>query len=100
MKASDPSGMAENYPEFWHRVETGLLELLNRHAGSDHKILVVCHGLTIQNLIHGLVADFELGDPLANASVTTVKYLHGQFQLIAYNQTEHFKDMVDVMELL
>ncbi len=100
MKASDPTGLAENYLEFWHRVETGLLELLNRHAGSDHKILVVCHGLTIQNLIHGLVADFELGDPLANASVTTVKYLHGQFQLIAYNQTEHFKDMVDVMELL
>lgn len=100
MKASDPTGLAENYLEFWHRVETGLLELLNRHAGSDQTILVVCHGLTIQNLIHGLVADFELGEPLANASVTTVKYLHGQFQLIAYNQTEHFKDMVDVMELL
>ena len=64
MKASDPTGLAENYLEFWQRVETGLLELLNRHAGSDHKILVVCHGLTIQNLIHGLVADFELGEPL------------------------------------
>ena len=37
MKASDPTGLAENYLEFWHRVETGLLELLNRHAGSDHK---------------------------------------------------------------
>lgn len=100
LKAKDPSGLAENYLEFWTRVESGLLQLLNKHAGTNHKVLIVCHGLTIRNLVHGLVADFEVGEPLANASVTTVKYLDGQFKLIAYNQTEHFKDMVNVMELL
>ena len=100
LKAKDPSGLAENYLEFWQRVESGLLQLLQKHADTDHNILIVCHGLTIRNLLHGLVADFEVGEPLANASVSTVKYLDGQFKLIAYNQTEHFKDMADVMELL
>ena len=100
LKAKDPSGLAENYLEFWQRVESGLLQLLQKHADTNDKILIVCHGLTIRNLLHGLVADFEVGEPLANASISTVKYLNGQFKLIAYNQTEHFKDMADVMELL
>ena len=100
LKSKDPTGLAENYREFWERVESGLLELLYKHAGTNDKVLVVCHGLTIRNLLHGLVADFEIGEHLDNASVSAVKYLNGQFQLISYNQTEHFKDMVDVLEQL
>ena len=92
LKRKDPSGFSENYAEFWKRVESGLLKLLNKHAGTNQNILVVCHGLTIRNLLHGLVADFEVGEHLHNASVSIVKYINGQFQLLALNQTHHFKD--------
>lgn len=91
-KLADPYHHAENYVEFWNRVESGLLTLLNRHAGTDQKILVVSHGLTIANLIHGLVADYEPGEPLKNASISIVEYRDGQFHLTAMNKTDHFKD--------
>ena len=91
-KELDPSKVAENYAEFWMRVESGLLEFLNRHAGTNEKILVVCHGLTIRNLLHGLVAEFDETDPLDNASVSKVQYIDGHFRLLAYNKTSHFTD--------
>lgn len=86
----DPYHDAENYATFWQRVESGLLTLLNRHAGTDETILVVCHGLTIRNLLHGLVADFDEKEALENASVSIVDYRGGQFKMEAYNQTDHF----------
>lgn len=92
LKAHDPYSHAENYVEFWFRVETGLLKLLNRHAGTNQNILVVCHGMTIRNLLEGLVADFDETEPLQNASVSIVKYHDGQFHLEIYNQVSHFKD--------
>lgn len=93
VKKLDPYGDAENYLEFWLRVESGLLTLLNKHAGTNQTILIVSHGLTIRNLLHGLVADFSEITALDNASVSIVKYENGQFQLQAYNQTSHFKDL-------
>lgn len=95
MKEIDPYHHAENYVEFWYRVESGLLKLLNRHAGTDQNILVVCHGMTIRNLLHGLIADYQETDPLKNASVSIVKYQSGQFHLIAYNQTSHFQEIAE-----
>lgn len=94
-KEADPYHFAENYTEFWNRVESGLLKLLNRHAGTDQNILVVCHGMTIRNLLHGLVADFDETEPLQNASVSIVKYQNGHFEMLAYNQVDHFKDVAD-----
>lgn len=91
-KNLDPSSMAENYFEFWHRVESGLLKLLNKHAGTNQNILVVSHGLTIRNLLHALLEDFEIGEPLDNASVCIVDYHSGAFHLQAYNQTNHFTE--------
>ncbi|MDO4432321.1 MAG: histidine phosphatase family protein [Aerococcaceae bacterium] len=91
-KQKDPSGFAENYLEFWTRVESGLLKLLYKHAGKNHNVLVVCHGLTIRNLLHGLIVDFQIGEHLKNASVSIVKYVDGQFKLLALNQTSHFID--------
>ncbi|MGX7092634.1 histidine phosphatase family protein [Hutsoniella sourekii] len=93
IKKLDPYGEAENYVEFWNRVEAGLLELLNKHSGTGQNILVVCHGLTIRNLLEALVADFDEVEPLDNASVSIVKYENGQFKMTAYNQTDHFKDV-------
>lgn len=96
-KALDPHHHAENYLEFWQRVEEGLLKLLHKHAGTNQNILVVCHGLTIRYLIHGLVADFDYEEPLKNASVSMVKYINGQFELLGYNQTDHFKALADAV---
>ncbi|WP_124057619.1 histidine phosphatase family protein [Vaginisenegalia massiliensis] len=98
MKEKDPSGMAENYVEFWNRVEAGLIKLLNKHAGTNQNILVVCHGMTIRNLLDGLVADFKQAEPLKNASASIVKYMDGQFHLLAYNQVDHFKDIAEAAE--
>lgn len=95
MKELDPYHHAENYVEFWYRVESGLLTLLNKHAGTGQNILVVCHGLTIRNLLHGLVADFSETEPLQNASCSIVKYENGQFHLKDYNQTSHFTDVAE-----
>lgn len=51
--------------------------------------------MTIRNLLHGLVADFDETDALQNASVSIVKYQNGHFEMLAYNQVEHFKDVAD-----
>ncbi|MGF3066383.1 histidine phosphatase family protein [Facklamia sp. P12945] len=90
VKHLDPEHWAENYVEFWDRIESGLLILLNKHAGTNQKILIMSHGMAISNLIHGLVADFESGQPLSNCSLSIVEYRDGQFRLNAFNQTEHF----------
>lgn len=90
LAALDPYKDAEDYKTFWFRVESGLLTLLNRHAGTGQNILVVCHGLTIRNLLEGLVADFDEKDALENASISIVDYANGQFHLKAFNQTSHF----------
>lgn len=92
VKELDPYKYAENYLEFWMRVENGLLQLLNRHAGTNDNVLIVSHGLTIHNLLHGLVADFDHYDRLINASVSKVRYEDGQFKLLTFNDTSHFID--------
>lgn len=91
LKEMDPYHHAENYVEFWKRVESGLLELLNKHAGTNQNILIVCHGLTIRNLLNGLVADFNETKPLDNASVSVVEYKDGQFHMSQYGDVSHFK---------
>ena len=95
VKKFDPYHYAESYSEFWQRVEAGLLTLLNKHAGTDENVLVVCHGMTIRNLLHGLVADFNETEPLDNASVSIVEYKDGHFTLSAYGQTDHFTDVAE-----
>lgn len=88
----DPYKIAENYTTFWMRIESGLLELLNRHAGTNETILVVSHGLAIKNLLHGLIANFNETDRLLNASICKVQYRDGQFQLLTYNDCSHFSE--------
>lgn len=92
VKELDPYKYAEDYKTFWARVENGLLQLLNTHAGTNKNVLIVSHGLTIQHLLHGLVADFNQTDRLDNASVSIVRYDNGQFKLLKYNDTSHFTD--------
>lgn len=90
IKHLDPYHEAENYVEFWNRIESGLLILLNKHAGTDQKILIVSHGWTIHNLIHGLIAGQEPSEQVDYCSLSVVEYRDGQFHLNNFNQTDHF----------
>ena len=76
---------------FWMRVELGLIDVITKHRESDKTILIVSHGMTIRNMIHELIPDFQIDSLLDNASVSIVRYEDGQYHLEAYNQTEHFK---------
>lgn len=87
----DPYHDAEDFMSFWMRVELGLIDVITKHRESDKTILIVSHGMTIRNMIHELIPDFQIDSLLDNASVSIVRYEDGQYHLEAYNQTEHFK---------
>lgn len=86
----DPTHDAEDFMTFWLRVELGLIDVITAHRETDQNILIVSHGMTIRNMIHELIPEFSLGEPLDNASVSIVRYQDGFYHLEAYNQTDHF----------
>ncbi|MGY3723999.1 probable phosphoglycerate mutase [Granulicatella balaenopterae] len=90
LKEMDPEHLAENFMEFWLRVEKGLLKVINRHRETDQNILIVSHGMTIRNILHELVPEFELSEPILNASLSIVEYRDGHYHLQTLNQTHHF----------
>ncbi|AMB98783.1 phosphoglycerate mutase [Aerococcus urinaehominis] len=90
MKELDPTHDAENFKEFWLRVELGLIDVITKHRETDQNILIVSHGMTIRNMINELVPEFEIDSMLDNASVSIVRYQDGLYHLEAYNQTDHF----------
>lgn len=92
-KKADPYGHAEDFIEFWSRIEQGLLKVVNKHKYSGDQVLVVVHGLVIRYMMQGLVADFDEIDNILNASVTRVRYEKGQFHIDAYNDTTHFLEV-------
>lgn len=89
-KEMDPYHDAENFMEFWMRVELGLIDVITKHRETDKTILIVSHGMTIRNMIHELIPQFEIDSMLDNASVSVVRYQDGLYHLEAFNQTDHF----------
>ena len=90
MKAMDPYHEAEDYLTFWTRVERGLIKLINEHRETGRNILVVCHGMTIRNIIHALIPEFQIDRHLDNASISVVSYREGFYHLEKFNSVEHF----------
>lgn len=90
LKELDPDHLGENFMEFWLRVEQGLLKLIQRHRDTNQNILVVSHGMTIRNMLHELIPDFQLSEPIHNSSLNIVEYSNGAYHLKALNQTNHF----------
>lgn len=90
MKAMDPYHEAEDYLTFWTRVERGLIKLINEHRETGRNILVVCHGMTIRNMIHALIPEFQIDRHLDNASISVVSYYDGFYHLEKFNSVEHF----------
>ena len=90
MRKMDPYHEAEDYLMFWTRVERGLIQLINEHRDTGRNILIVSHGLTIRNIIHALIPDFEIDRHLDNASISQVSYHDGFYHLEKFNSTDHF----------
>lgn len=92
-KKADPYHHAEDFLEFWLRLEKGLLKLIKTHRDTGDNVLVVAHGNTIRYMLNGLIPELENPQPLLNASVSKVSYYDGRYHLKSYNQIEHFKDL-------
>ncbi|MDE1548842.1 histidine phosphatase family protein [Jeotgalibaca caeni] len=90
MRKMDPYHEAEDYLTFWLRVERGLIKLIDEHRETGRNILVVSHGMTIRNMIHALIPDFEIDRHLDNASISVVSYHEGFYHLEKFNSIEHF----------
>lgn len=92
IKAADPYHEAEDFLTFWHRIEKGLLKLVDRHRDSGDTVLLVAHGGTIRYMLNGLIPELEDPESLLNASVTVAKYANGHYHLERYNDVTHFTD--------
>jgi len=86
-KLTDEFGDAENYSEFWSRVEKGLQEVINDENLPDNaKVLVVTHGNTIRNIIKNIDPSINVFTEIGNSSITTVEYKNGEFKVKGFNE--------------
>lgn len=95
-KELDPHGHAENFMEFWLRVEQGLLKIINEHRDTGDTILLVAHGGTIRLILENLVPDLSEPDALLNASVSVAHYENGFYHLDRYGDVSHFVDEAEL----
>lgn len=91
-KELDPHGHAEDFMEFWLRVEQGLLQLINTHRDTGETILLVAHGGTIRVILENLIPELTNPKGLLNASVSVAHYENGFYQLDRYGDMSHFVD--------
>lgn len=92
----DPEDHAENFMDFWLRVEEGLLQLINKHRDTGDTILLVAHGGTIRVILENLVPELVEPAGLLNASVSVAHYENGRYHLDRYGDVSHFADEEDL----
>ncbi|MDN6161373.1 MAG: histidine phosphatase family protein [Atopostipes sp.] len=92
-KELDPHGHAENFDEFWERLEKGLNKVIENHPDTEEDILIVAHGGTIRLLLEKIVPELKDPEDLKNASLSTVHYEDGEFKLDCYGQVSHFASL-------
>lgn len=97
-KELDPHKHAEDFMEFWLRVEQGLLEIVNKHRDTGDNILLVAHGGTIRLILENLIPDLDDPTALLNASVSVADYRDGFYHLDRYGDVSHFADEDDLDE--
>lgn len=95
-KELDPHGHAEDFMEFWLRVEQGLLKVINEHRDTGANILIVAHGGTIRLILENLVPTLNNPEPLLNASVSVAHYSDGFYHLDRYGDVSHFADEAEI----
>lgn len=89
-KKLDPHGHAETFPEFTERLDQGLNKVIENHPDTEEDILIVAHGGTIRLLLEKILPDLVDPEPLLNASISTVHYENGEFELERYGDVSHF----------
>jgi broad specificity phosphatase PhoE len=80
-----PNG--ESGIEAWARYQVGLNAIT---AVDSRRVAIVCHGGTIRSIICGILAipqqkRFAFGSPLANCSISTIRWENGVFSLHSFN---------------
>lgn len=91
-KELDPYGHAEDFMEFWLRVEKGLLKVIDKHRDTGKNILIVAHGGTIRLILENLIPELDDPNALLNASVSVAHYDKGLYHLDRYGDVSHFVD--------
>jgi len=95
-KELDPNGHAEDFMEFWERVERGLIEVIDEHRDTGKNILLVAHGGTIRLILENLIPDLDEPDAILNASVSVAHYANGFYHLDRYGDVSHFAEEADL----
>ena len=88
----DPHQHAENATILHERLNKGLEQVIEAHAGKDEHVLVVAHGGTIQAVFENMLPDVKEWPALANGSVSVAHYKDGQYELKRYGDISHFTD--------
>ena len=87
----DTAGWAESWPKLSGRILDGFESIAKEvESLGGGNALIVSHGMTIRNMLHELIPDFQLSELIGNASLNIVEYSEGKFNLKALNQTNHF----------
>ena len=95
-KEMDPHGHAEDFMEFWLRVEQGLLKVIEKHRDTGDNVLIVAHGGTIRLILENLIPDLDDPSALLNASFSVTHYENGFYHLDRYGDVSHFVDEEDL----
>lgn len=90
IKAAESSGTAESYQQVAERMTTSITTIardVQQKGGGN--VLIVSHGMAIMVLLHE-IGDKSLNHPLANASVTKLRYTDaGKFIIESINDQRY-----------
>lgn len=86
LKEADPMDYAENYEEFWSRINRGFKKL-DKVAKDGDKILLVSHSTTIYSLAKTYhVPELEVNETPLNSSLTILNREDGKNTVTTYNK--------------
>lgn len=81
----------ENGADVWRRCKKGLEDITSRQY---ERVILVCHGGVIRAIVCGMLGipqqtRFSLGSPVANCSITVIKYDSEGYVLHSFNDYAH-----------
>ncbi len=84
IKKIDPFSHAENYPEFWKRIEIGLNEIVSQCCNNEN-ILLVTHGVVIKTIINEFSKKGNIEQEIKNSSISILEYSNNTFSVVSIN---------------
>lgn len=88
----DPHQHAESAAILHERLNKGLNQVIEAHAGKDEHVLIVAHGGMIQALFENMLPEVKEWPSLSNGSVSVAHYEDGQYTLERYGDVSHFAE--------